>query len=131
MIPGELYTLRARPSAFVKPRKRAVAENTRRLAAGVPVFKSAVGSAWGGNKARLARASVARALEMPLLCRAPCCGITRNFLRDVGGNDVANYPRETRRNTRALRRGYTLGAITSVVMEVNVVIGKLKHDNAT
>lgn len=35
----------------------------RRLAVGVTVFKSAVGSARGGNKAWLARPSVARALE--------------------------------------------------------------------
>lgn len=35
----------------------------RRLVGGVTVFKSAVGLARGGNKARLTRPSVARALE--------------------------------------------------------------------
>jgi len=31
--------------------------------------------------------------------------------------------------THALRRGRVLGAITSVVTELNVVIGELKHNN--
>lgn len=38
-------------------------------------------------------------------------------------------PRETRRNARSSLRGQTLGAITSIIMELNVVIGKLKDDN--
>ena len=76
----------------------------RKLVVGVTVFKSAVDLARSGNKARLARPSVARALETPRLSYTQCCRITRNFLRDAGGNDVANYPRE-------LRRGHALGEL--------------------
>jgi len=57
-MPAPGATASAKASAFAKPRKRAVAENTR-LAAAAPVFKSAVGLArGGGNKTRLARERV-------------------------------------------------------------------------
>lgn len=96
------------------------------------MFKSAAGFARGGNKARLGRRE--RVLLRVLETSRGSLGQRIAELRETSWEmlvvtTLQIAPRETRRNARSSLRGRALGAITSVVMELNVVIAKLKNDN--